>query len=321
VSGLAGRLVDAGYAAGWRLVPKLPTKAAGVAFWAAADLVARRGGGSATQLRANLRRVVPQAGEAELDELTRRAMHSYARYWHEAFRLPSTERAAVLANVDITGVEYLEAALAEGNGAVVALPHSGNWDVAGLWAVDHLGDFTTVVERLEPESLYRRFVEYRESLGFEVVPADGSVSFRLLLQRLRENKVVCLVGDRDLNNTGVPVTFFDEQARFPAGPARLAASTGAALLPLGSWFTDEGWGLRIHPPVRVANRSEAAAATQALADVFSGDIAAHPTDWHMLQPFWPADREDIVDLGEPADGGASAAGTGTDGTSADADPR
>ncbi|GAA1211689.1 phosphatidylinositol mannoside acyltransferase [Prauserella alba] len=308
MTGLAGRLTDAGFATGWRLVPKLPKALAGVAFWGVADLAARRGGGGVRQLRANLRRVVPRAGETELDELTRRAMHSYARYWHEAFRLPSADPATVLADVDISGTEYLEAALAEGNGAVVALPHTGNWDVAGLWAVQQIGRLTTVAERLEPESLYRRFVEYRESLGFEVVPADGSVPFRLLLERLRENRVVCLVGDRDLTNTGTPVTFFGEPARFPAGPARLAASTGAALLPVGSWFTDGGWGLRIHPRIRVANRAEAPAATQALADVFAGDIAAHPTDWHMLQPFWPADRDDPAADGTAGEESAADAG-------------
>src|SRR5690606_23326468 len=226
--------------------------------------------------RRNLARVVPQAGPAELDDLTRRAMRSYARYWQEAFCLPSMDVDEVCSRVDVTGIEYLDAALEEGNGAVLALPHTGNWDVAGVWLVAHFGNFTTVVERLQPESLYERFVAYRESLGFEVVPADGSVSFRALLRRLRENKVVCLVGDRDLNGSGVPVTVFGERARFPAGPARLALSTGAALLPVGSWFTDGGWGIRVHPRIRVSSREEIPAATQALADIFAGDIAAHP---------------------------------------------
>ncbi len=31
------------------------------------------------------------------------------------------------------------------------------------------------------------------------------------------------------------------------------------------------------------------AATQAIADVFAADIAAHPADWHMLQQLWLAD--------------------------------
>ena len=54
----------------------------------------------------------------------------------------------------------------------MALPHSGNWDMAGVWLVQHYGTFTTVAERLKPESLYRRFVDYRESLGFEMRAAD-----------------------------------------------------------------------------------------------------------------------------------------------------
>ncbi|MBK1788070.1 phosphatidylinositol mannoside acyltransferase [Prauserella cavernicola] len=289
MSRLVGRLADLGYAAGWKLVPKLPRKLTSSAFSFGADLAARRGGPGVRQLRGNLARVVPQAGEAELDDLTRRALRSYARYWHEAFVLPTLSPAQVLEHVDLSGTEYLDAALAEGNGAVLALPHSGNWDVAGVWLVSHSGSFITVVERLEPESLYRRFVEFRESLGFDVVPADGSVSFRALLRGLRDNRVVCLVGDRDLSKSGLPVTFFGEEARFPAGPARLAASTGAALLPVGVWFTESGWSVRIHPRIRVNARDEIHPATQALADVFAGDIAAHPTDWHMLQKFWVSD--------------------------------
>ena len=56
---------------------------------------------------------------------------------------------------------------------VLALPHSGNWDMAGVWLVQQHGTFTTVAERLKPESLYRRFIDYRESLGFEVLPLSG----------------------------------------------------------------------------------------------------------------------------------------------------
>ncbi|EHR60752.1 phosphatidylinositol mannoside acyltransferase [Saccharomonospora cyanea] len=292
------RLVEWGYAAAWRLVPKLPDSFVTTAFAVGADIAARRDRGGAARLRRNLARVVPQAGPVELEDLTRRAMRSYARYWQEAFCLPSMDPEDVRGRIDVTGAEYLDAALEEGNGAVVALPHTGNWDVAGVWLVGHSGNFTTVAERLRPESLYERFVAYRESLGFEVVPADGSVSFRLLLRRLRENKVVCLVGDRDLTGSGTPVTFFGEKATFPAGPARLALSTGAALLPVGCWFTDGGWAVRIHPRIRVSTREEVSAATQALADVFAGDIAAHPTDWHMLQPFWLADRGSEDEAGD-----------------------
>ncbi|AIG76182.1 MULTISPECIES: phosphatidylinositol mannoside acyltransferase [Amycolatopsis] len=302
MSGFSQRLGDLGYATGWRLARWLPESMGSVTFGLGADLAVRRDGGGVRQLRRNLARVVPQADGVELDELTRRAMRSYARYWHEMFRLPSMDHKEVSRKVaqSITGVENLDAALAEGNGAVMALPHSGNWDAAGVWLADYLGGFTTVAERLKPESLYQRFVSYRESLGFEIVPLTGdSSAMRVLLKRLRENKAICLVGDRDLTNSGVPVKFFGEQTKMPGGPARLAATTGAALIPAGCWFTEDGWQIRLHPRIRVTNRSEVPAATQALADIFAGDIAAHPADWHMMQKFWLSDFE----AGEQAEPG------------------
>jgi KDO2-lipid IV(A) lauroyltransferase len=44
--------------------------------------------------------------------------------------------------------------------------------------------------------------------------------------------------------------------------------------------------MRVHPPVKVNGVDGIPAATQALADVFAADIAAHPEDWHMLQRLW-----------------------------------
>ncbi|SER95010.1 phosphatidylinositol mannoside acyltransferase [Actinokineospora terrae] len=287
------RLHAAGYGAGWRLVKTLPEGAATALFRGGADLAARRAGPGAQQLRANLARVVPKAGPAELDDLVRQALRSYARYWQEAFRLPAMDHAAVHAEIDatMTGNEYITAALAEGNGAVLALTHSGNWDAAGVWLAREHGRFTTVAERLKPESLYERFVEYRASLGFEIIPATGGDKNPavVLAERLRQNKLICLVADRDLTPAGLPVTFFGAKTRMPSGPAYLAARTGAALIPAGCWFTDHGWGLRLHPPIKVDGVRGVKAATQALADVFAADIAAHPADWHMLQKLWIED--------------------------------
>lgn len=286
-----GRLRDVGYAAGWRLVRVLPRSWAMAAFRHGADLAARRGGAGVRRLRGNLRRVVPDVPDAELDELVRAGLRSYARYWCEAFRLPSMDHEHLQATLGehIEGLDHLDKALAQGKGAIVALPHSGNWDMAGVFLVGHSGRFTTVVERLRPDSLYRRFVAYRESLGFEILPLTGGVEpvFEVLTRRLRDNNVVCLVADRDLTPAGVHVEFFGEQAKMPAGPARLARRTGAALLPVGCWFTEGGWGFRVHPPVDV---TDVTGTTQAVADAFAADITEHPEDWHMLQRLWPADR-------------------------------
>jgi len=291
---LPERVAELGYAAGWRLVRGVPEPLARWSFARGADLAARRGGPRTRRLRSNLARVRPDADEAELDALTAAGLRSYARYWREAFRLPAMDHEALTRRIDpmVEGREHLDAALATGRGAVIALTHSGNWDVAGLWLVAHSGRFTTVAERLRPESLYERFVAYRESLGFEILPMTGGEHpVRGLVRALRAGRVVCLVADRDLSAHGVPVRFFGAPASMPPGPAALAASTGAALLPVACWFTDdpvagEGWGFRVHPPVPVPDRSAVPAATQRVADTFAADIAEHPTDWHMLQRVW-----------------------------------
>lgn len=282
------RLAELGYAAGWRLARVAPGEVATRVFRAGADLAARRDGPRARQLRRNLARVVPDATSAELDALVRNGLRSYARYWQETFTLPSADHDALLDRLDgaMEGVDHLNDALAHGRGVVVALPHSGNWDMAGLWFVRHHGVFSTVVERLQPEALYQRFVDYRGSLGFDIVPLTGAGNpTPRLLRRLREGGVVCLLADRDLTGAGAAVEFFGGTARMPLGPARLAAATGATLLVIGCWFTPEGWGIRFHPPVPVRKRA-AVEATQAVADCFATDIAAHPQDWHMLQPLW-----------------------------------
>ena len=54
-----------------------------------------------------------------------------------------------------------------------------------------------------------------------------------MLKALRDNDVVCLLCDRDLERNGVEVEFFGERTTLPAGPATLALRTGAPLLPVG----------------------------------------------------------------------------------------
>ncbi len=290
---LTGRLTDWGFAAGWMAVRAMPEAAARTAFDAGARYTARNGGPE--QLRKNLARVIGVPPADVPDSLMRDALSSYARYWREAFRLPTMDHRAVTQRLAelVQGTEHLDAALAAGRGAVCALPHSGNWDMAGVWMVQTRGTFTTVAERLKPESLYRRFIAYRESLGFEVIPLSGGERppFDLLCERLRDNGMVCLMSDRDLTRTGVPVDFFGEVSRLPAGPAKLAIQTGAALLPVHLWYQDDACVIRFEPALDTSS-GDVGAITQALADRFARNIAAHPADWHMLQPQWLADLSD-----------------------------
>lgn len=300
-STLQERAAAAAYITGWKCASALPPRLTARAFDLGADVVSDRGKGM-EQLRRNLTRVV--GADAVTQGLVRDSVRSYARYWREAFQLPQLAGdPELMARLDagMQGRELLDDAVARGKGVVLTLPHTGNWDMAGMWLVQRYGQFTTVAERLKPEALFDAFVGFREGLGFEVVSLTGGPRppFARLREVLEAGGIVCLLGERDMKGRGVPVEFFGEATTFPAGPAKLAIDTGAALIVAHSWFTGDranpGWGLSAGPRIEVGSLEDT---VQRVADEFARNIAAHPQDWHMLQPLWPADRASVPRRGE-----------------------
>ncbi|MER6272212.1 MULTISPECIES: phosphatidylinositol mannoside acyltransferase [unclassified Streptomyces] len=293
----ADRITDALYGLGWSTVKKLPEPVAVRLGNSIADLVWKQRGKGVQRLESNYARVRPDASPERLRELSRAGMRSYLRYWMESFRLPSWSEERIRSGFVPKDVHHLTDGLASGRGVILALPHLANWDLAGAWVTTELRTpFTTVAERLKPETLYDRFVAYREGLGMEVLPHSGGSAFGTLARRLRDGGLVCLVADRDLSASGIEVGFFGDTARMPAGPALLAQQTGAILLPVTLWYDDtpvlQG---RVHAPIEVPESGDRAAKTsvmtQALADAFATGIADHPEDWHMLQRLWLADLD------------------------------
>ncbi|MBO1331644.1 phosphatidylinositol mannoside acyltransferase [Streptomyces sp. VRA16 Mangrove soil] len=297
MSGLQERITDGLYGLGWAGVKKLPEPVANRLGRTIADAVWKRRGKGVLRLEANLARVVPDATSQRLAQLSKAGMRSYLRYWMESFRLPAWSKERIRNGFTPQDVHHLTDGLASDKGVILALPHMGNYDLAGAWVTTKLETpFTTVAERLKPETLYDRFVAYREGLGMEVLPHTGGAAFGTLARRLRAGGLVCLVADRDLSSSGVEVKFFGETTRMPAGPAMLAQQTGALLLPVTLWYDDSAiMRGRVHPPIDVpetGTRAEKTSVmTQALADAFATGIADHPEDWHMLQRLWLADLD------------------------------
>jgi len=298
--GLKDRLSDAGYGLGWSVVCRLPESWAQSAFRFFADLAWRRRGPRVRVLEGNLRRVIGSgAPGGQLRGLSRQVMRSYARYWLEVFRLPVMPVGRLARGMHVTGcIRAVFDHLAAGRGVILALPHMGNYDAAGAWLIaEGAGSATVVAERVKPESVYDRFVAFREDLGMEVLPASGGTSgaFAILAERLRAGKLVGLVCDRDVTGRGVEVEFFGEKARMMGGAAALAVQTGAALMPVILWFEGDGWGAHIHEHIPVpadgGGEQKAAAMMQEVARLFEAGIRAHPQDWHMLQRVFTADLD------------------------------
>jgi phosphatidylinositol dimannoside acyltransferase len=239
------------------------------------------------------RRAVAGAAEAAGVE---GVFDSYGRYWLEMLRLPAEVRSgAVAAHFEIEGFEHIEKGLAHGNGVILALPHLGGWEWGGAWMALQGHRLVAVVERIEPPELLAWFAEQRAAIGIDVVPLGPDVS-RVVLRALRDNRIVCLLSDRDIEGDGVEVDFFGERTSLPGGPATLALRTGATLVPAAVYFRPGRDHLGVvRPPIVVERagrlREDIARITQQLARELESLIRAAPEQWHLLQPNWPSDRD------------------------------
>ena len=245
----------------------------------------------------------PTLSDDRLRHLVDETFESYARYYEESFRLPGTSAADLDAGFRADGFEHLDAAMANGNGAIMAMPHLGGWEWSGFWVTQVKGyPVTAVVEELEPRDLFDWFVELRRSFGFDVValgPGAGAATARAL----KANHVLALLCDRDLSGTGPEVEFFGERTTLPGGPATLALRTGAPILPTAVYFDgpDRRRGL-VGPPLDTTRqgklRDDVQRVTQAIAHALEELIERAPEQWHLLQPNWPSASSSSLACGE-----------------------
>lgn len=168
-----------------------------------------------------------------------------------------------------------------GPGLVVALPHMGSWDFAGAWCARVGISVVSVAERL-PNGLYERFSEARAGMGMTIYPVDQPNLMDHLAADVEAGRLVCLLADRDLSSRGVRVPWpgTDRQVSVPAGPALLAARTGADLRVATTHF--DGRRLRIEVSDRIRGDSVSARLTGAVA-VFADAVRRNPHSWLMLR--------------------------------------
>ena len=291
--------------AAFQLGPMIPEPLLRAGAAAAATGVWAMGGAGVRQLEKNLARVRP-AGAAGLRRASRIALRHYFRYYAEALRLPALSTAQIDARVelDMTPAAYEDITTRT---TVGALGHLGNWDLAGAFATRNLAHVATVAERLEPEDVYRAFLDLREGVGMQILPLDrGSGVFGQLVRIARGgHHFLPLLADRDLSHTGVPAAICGQPARVAAGPAALAATARISLYFVGIRHrrlhgqrrraAGSPWGIVVtfRGPFTTTRTGADAVAdlTEQWTAAFSDYLREYPLHWHMLQPVFDADLD------------------------------
>ena len=238
--------------------------------------------------------------------LARQVYRNQVRWVLELMRMHRLSRPQLVERVDPSIVEPFEAAWKASDGMIVAAPHFGNNEAgaAGLagrgWPLNAVADDTAY------EDLFNHFTEERHRWGVEIVPWRN---LRGVFKVLRRKEILVLLADWGYRPDGIPVRFFGEWTTFPAGPATLAAKTGASIVALVVYrrpnnMFEVAMGRRI-----LLDATDAAGqqrATQAYVNDLEAMIRKAPEQWVVFKPLWPVTADEQAALAKRvADAGLS----------------
>lgn len=182
----------------------------------------------------------------------------------------------------------------ENGGVIIALPHIGDVDSAGGWVASQGYRVSSVAEHLAPEE-FEYFMKVRQHLGMKIYAHDSRGVAHHLIEDLRSGAVTALVCDRDLTGGGVPVQWPTPNGpvavTLPAGPAYIARRARANLIVAITHYEGEQTRLEFSDPIPNDYGDDGVRVmTQQLADEFSRLVQLYPTQWHVVQEFFPGVR-------------------------------
>jgi len=255
----------------------------------------RRDSGRAPLLARHMRRVLgSDAPEADVEVAVKGMYRSYGRYWAETFWFRPRRKKAITSRVERINFDPIFEAKRAGRGIVFAVPHMGNWEIAGIIAQEIGVPILAVAEDLSNEHITDWFVAVRDKFDIDIVLTTDPKRRSKLIRTLQGGGAIALLADRDITGRGIAVDFFGERTTVPAGPVALADLTDSALIPVGVYF-QEGAGHRIvvHDAVVLPggeSRAERVArGAQEVANVLENMIREAPSQWHLFQRNWPSD--------------------------------
>ncbi len=249
----------------------------GIAFGLALPVARRR-------VQASLDFVLGQRPPAQEARDVAAVFSNYAHCLTEAMLLGSDRGYAVKPRV--LNSEHYHSCTASGRGIIIATAHTGGWDVAGsMFRRDRQQEVFVVMARERDGGARKIQDEMRAKAGVGIIHIGESPFDALpLLGHLKRNAVVAMQIDRSPGNMRArDVMLLDKPWRVPEGPLRLAASSGAPILPVFTRRVDfMQYEATVHAPIHMPRRpspEELDQAAQRLMDAFGSFLRTNPTQW------------------------------------------
>ncbi len=238
----------------------------------------------------------PGKTEAELRRIAWLAFRNLAFTAVESIRFPGTRRAWVERHMKLGNVDDVHAALATGRGFIAAVPHMGNWELAGI-ALHSLGVELVTLARRQKNPLMDAWINrLRMSTGVEAIDTRSRAIAEIPRKLLEEKKVLALLPDVRARVGGVPVRFFGVEIEVPGGAAHYARATGVPVFT--AEVTRTGWARhgwrktgRIESDPALSEAEDYRRIMQYILTRFEESVRANPENYFWFNKRWVLGEE------------------------------
>ncbi len=183
-----------------------------------------------------------------------------------------------------------------GRGAVVAVPHAGNWDLAGVVA-SRIGYPIFFIARRQKNPLADAWINrMRAATGARTVLNDAHL-LRGVIRHLREGRFMAILPDVRVRRGGIRVPFLNGVAYWGRGAAAFARQAGVAVYPV--ICRREGWTRHvlqtfeaIAPDPSLDEDADVERITRRVAETLDRAILETPEQYFWYNKRWVLDPPD-----------------------------
>lgn len=214
---------------------------------------------------------------------------NFAKYLTDFLRFSKIDAEYIKKNITIKHRENLDAALANGRGAILLSAHIGNWEL-GAAITSNLGyPLNVLVLDHKDRRVNDFFVEQRSACNVNVISLSGQLKqcFRVL----KKNELLGIAGDRDFTQSGVKGDFFGQTAILPKGAAAISLRTGAPVVPTFLIRkADDTFEFTFESPIKVENTGDKEANMRYIMkksfSAIEKYIKRYPDQWYAFGKIW-----------------------------------
>lgn len=224
------------------------------------------------------------------------SLHRFGRMVIEVMRFPLLNEKTIHEQVQVEGLEYLEAAYAEGKGVIMATGHYGNWELLGATVALHGYPMLSITRKQNNSHMDKAINEFREMVGQQVTYNRGKHGLLAISRMLKEKNLLGVLFDQDTNDDGVELDLFGKRSVIPIGAAALSRIYGSPILPIFMHNNDDGTCCaKIYPPLYTQKTGDKQRdfyqVTRKLVDILEMEIINHPEMWFWVHDRWKDGRQ------------------------------